>query len=157
MPLAGEVHLAPDGVRELADHPHRVVDVASRHVALQKKRDPHQDVDVGLHRLGHPRATHLHHHVLPADQPGAVHLRDGGPGDRVGIDGEEALGERHPELLLDLIPDLLEGDAGDVVLQVRQFLDERGGYDIGAGGEELSQLYEGGAQLLHGEPQALGS
>ena len=81
-------------VGELAHHPDRVVDVASRHVPLKEHRQVHQDVDVGLDQLRHPGAAHLHHDVLAGHQAGAVHLGYGGRGDGLRLKAQEALLDR---------------------------------------------------------------
>ncbi len=92
----------------------------------------------------------------PGDQPRAVDLRDGGRGDRLGIEPREELLEGSAKLGLDRPL----GDTGlerrHLVLQPGELPHELLAEQVGPQAEPLTELDEGRTQFLEGEAQPLG-
>ena len=83
-------------------------------------------------------------------------LRHGTGGEWRGIDLlEEGVVEVVGELVLEAGADLFEGDARNIVLELAKLLGPFGWDEVGAGGEDLAHLDEGGAELFEGAADAL--
>ncbi len=100
------------------------------------------------------RAQHLHRHLGPIQQAGAVGLGQGGGRHRLVEAAVEAL-QRPAEGLCHRGLGLGGGERIEPVLQPAEVLGEVIAEDVGAGGEHLAELDGDGAQPLQGAGQPL--
>ena len=91
---------------------------------------------------------HLDHGLLAVREDRAVDLGDRARGERLGLDVLEDVFPRHAELLLHHEDDLLLRQRRHVVLELRQLLDEFRRQEVGPRRQDLSELAEGGPELL---------
>lgn len=85
-----------------------------------------------------------------------MHLGDGRGTERRGVDVGEQGGEGLFEFGFDDVLDGGEGKGGDLILELGEFVGELGGEEVGAGGGELAELDEGGAEFFAGLTQPFG-
>ena len=78
------------------------------------------DLEVDLHGLGGARPLHLDGHVAPVVELGAIDLADGGRRQGHGVELRVELFDVGSEFGGDDRPHLLEGQGGNVVLQLRK-------------------------------------
>ncbi len=123
---------------------------------LQSLGESGGDVQVGAHLRASEGFLDLEHHLLARQKPRAVHLRDGGDGERFDVDGGEHLlrraGEGGAHHRLQLGP----GQRGRIGLQTAQLARERRSDDVGPAGQHLTDLDEGDPAVVQGGPQCAG-
>ena len=94
---------------------------------------------------------------MPSGQRGAIDLTDARGGDGLLIEGGEELLHGVPELFLDARPDVLPGQRGHIVLQLRELFGEVRRHEVAARGEDLAGLDEGRAEPLERMADAHGA
>ena len=146
--LGAVVQLGEQRPPELGQQVGGAVAPAGLGVAVQELGDVLQRVQVGDDLLADARALHLDGHLRPVAQAGAVHLPQRGGGQRLRVEVRERLGHAHAQLGRDDALHLGVRERGHVVLEPGQRLHVRLGQEVGAGGQELSELDVGGPQPL---------
>jgi hypothetical protein len=152
------VELRHDGAVELLHQADRVVEPRLGDAALHCARQPVEQVDVALDDLLAAAALHLDHHVHHAVrglEGGAVHLADGGGGQRLLVEGLVDLGQVAAQLGFNLRADVFERGRGHVVLQLLELHDDLLGDQVRPGGHDLPELDEAGPEVLQHQPDAL--
>ena len=143
--LDAEVHLLAHLDRELPDHVRQRPHVVVGEEDVQPEDDPERRVHIQGDPPLHPGPQHLDGDVA-AIQPGPVHLTQTGGGDGLPFEALEEIGELPFQLLLDHAHDLVRG-VGRHAVPKRSHRGQIGfGKDVGARGEHLRQLDEGGPQ-----------
>ncbi|MNQ78494.1 hypothetical protein D3C85_934070 [compost metagenome] len=97
---------------------------------------------------------HLDRHLAAVRQPCGVRLGQGRGGDRLAQVAEQAL-DRTPQRALDLGAGFGQREGRQLVLQPAQILGELDAEDVGAGGQDLTQLDGHGAEVFEGLTDAL--
>ena len=146
--LHEKVGLLAEGLPELFHHVGEVQELVALDEGQQVPHERAHDVDVLRHHLLHVRALHLDGHVGPAGEARPVHLRHRGRAQRMLADGVEDGVEARAVLLLEHGDDRLVGHGLGVGAQLGELAAEALGQDLGAHGEDLAGLHEGGTQLL---------
>ena len=146
--LHEEVRFLAERLPQLLDH---VADIDEL-IGLDKTRDMPceraHDVDVLRHDLLGAGTLHLDGNVLPRDETRAVHLRERGASERVGIDGIEQIAELLAVFRLEAVEHHRIRHRIDLGAQTTQLIAETLRQDLRAVGEDLAHLDEHGAQLL---------
>ena len=155
--LEPEVELLDDGLGEQLDQGRRIGQGGDGDPADQLGGDPRHGGDVQADQGGHVAPLDLDHHPLAGPQGGRVDLGDGGRGDGHPVEGDEHVGQRPAEVLLDGPPDGGEGLGRDPVPQEPELLDQLLGEDPLARGDDLAQLDVGRPQPLEGRVAAGGT
>src|SRR5690606_764951 len=146
--LGGEVQLVQHGLGQLGDQGARAI-AGDLGAGLFGAADQFGDqAQVGLDARAHAGAADLDHHLGPVVQGGAVHLGDGGGGQRRRVETGEDLFRRPAQGGFDLGPQRLEVEGRSSALELFELGDPVGGQQVRAGGQDLAQLDEGGAQRL---------
>ena len=153
--LVPVVELEPDRARELVDELLRVHELQRLHALAEETRSLVEEAEVGLDLIAGGRALHLHGHLLPVGEDGAVHLADRRRCDRREVELEKRPIHPEVELGLDGVAHLLERDCRRVVLQPAKLGDDVRRDDVGTRREELAELHEGRPELVEHHPQAL--
>ena len=154
--LDEEVRLLAERLPELVHHRLQVDELVLAHEAARVARERPHDRDVLRHDLFDVRALDLHGDELAGHEARLVHLRHGRRAQRAVVDGVEDLLERG------LVLGAQGLDHGRVVHghharpKAGELPREVLGKDLGAHGEDLARLDEGGAELLEHAAQALG-
>ena len=146
--LARQVELGADRPGELRDEAGRLVEIGVGKVAFGEPRELPENGKVALDRRVDAGAAHFDRHLVARVKPRAVHLRDRGSRDRLGIEAGEQRVDRRPELRLDgrLCGPGRQGR--DLVLQARKLGDEVVGQQVRPRAERLAELDEGRPQFL---------
>ncbi len=151
--LAAEVELAVDNAAEFADDGDRVGDHVGLDMVFDQVGQPGQDVQVGLEGLPYFRAPDLDDDILSRWQCRPVNLGDRRCRQRFGIEFSKQLPGCFAEFRLDDLLDRFDFFRRHIVLQLAEFLGIFARDQVGAGRYDLSQLDEGGAELLHRQAQ----
>jgi hypothetical protein len=80
-----------------------------------------------------------------------VHLRDGGGRQRLDVEAFEHRLGLVAQVLAQLRSQVVDRHRRHVAVQARELGDPVGAEQVGAAGEDLTQLHEGGAELLDGQ------
>ena len=115
---------------------------------VEPEEDAEGDVQIERDQLLHPGAQHLYDH-LAAVETRAVHLPQTGGGHRRAVELLERGVHRDAELLLNHADDVLREVGRHLILQPPYREEIRLGEDVRAGGEQLRELDEGGAERGH--------
>jgi hypothetical protein len=70
------------------------------------------------------RPQHFHHNIAAIGQPGAMYLRYGGCGERVGVKLCKALAQRFTQRTLDALDGLFGRKGRDLILQQSEFVSD---------------------------------
>jgi len=146
--LQVEVDLLADCPGKLLDDPRGAIEAEFFNIPFQQAGQLEEYAQIFADGLGDPRTLDLDRHVLAGDQPGPVHLGNGGSGDRNFLKGGKDLLQRLLELLFDDDLRLGKGKGRNIVLELGQFLHHFDGDQVGAGGKNLSHLHEGRPQFF---------
>lgn len=85
-----------------------------------------------------------------------MHLGDGGGSQRPGVEfGEDRVG-RGAEFLAEQVLHLRPRGRGDLMVELGEFVDELGGEQVAAGGQQLAELDEADPALLQRQPHRSG-
>ena len=154
--LAPEVELPVQRRREVLEHGAHVEHRAEARPIRDLLGEQLEQREVLLDELPGVRSLHLGDDLLAVREDRPVHLRDGPGGEREGIDPVEDVFPGDAQLLLHDPDDLLLAERRDVVLQGRELVDELRREEVGPRGQHLTELAEGGAELLERGAHALG-
>ena len=152
--LVLEVDLASEFLRELPHHLGRAVREvleAMLHESREQLQDVHVRRDDPL-RIG---PQDLEDDLAPVAPDRPVHLRHRGCGERGLVDRLEEFVEAIPELARKTLADQRERHRRDRRMQLRELRRPRRRNEIGPQAQDLPELHEGRAELLHREPQPL--
>ena len=154
--LGAEIELTPDGSVELTHDAHRVHEFEFGDGGSGATGKEVEDVEVALNLGLDAGPLHLDDDLFArATEQSAVDLRDARAGERQLLEHREDLLHRPAKLRLDDGTDIGKGHRRDIVLKLLELLDDVVGDQIAAGGEDLAELHEGGAELLEHHADAL--
>ena len=146
--LLQEVELAPQRLGEVL-HERRDVDGAAQRLALERLLGEElEQAEVARDLLARARPLHLDDDVIAVLERRAVHLPDRPGRERRRLDRLEDVLPRHLQLLLHHVDDLRLGQRRDVVLELRQLVDDVGRDEVRPRREDLAELRERRAELL---------
>ena len=146
--LLQEVELAPQRVGEVL-HERRDVDGAAQRLALERLLGEElEQTEVAGDLLSRARPLHLDDDVLAVLERRAVHLADRPGRERRRLDRLEDVLPRHLQLLFHHVDDLGLGQRRDVVLQLRELVDDVGRDEVRPRREDLTELRERRAELF---------
>jgi hypothetical protein len=146
--LGGEIQLVAQRLGELAHHLVRAEGAQGGMLGFGRLRQPQHQAQVGLDHRADAGPAHLDDDLVAFVQPGPVHLRQRGGGQRRLVESREHLLGWASQVLGQLLADVGERDGAGVVLQPAEFGDPFRLEQVDPGGEHLSQLDECRAQLL---------
>ncbi|MEZ4623352.1 MAG: hypothetical protein R2843_00775 [Thermomicrobiales bacterium] len=101
-----------------------------------------------------PRLLHLDDHFLAGMQAGDVRLPDRGGRERFVVEPGEEFIDRFAEFRFDLRADRFHRHRWHPIPQFGEFEEISRGQQVGSGGEDLTELDRGGAELLDRQSQA---
>ncbi len=145
-----EVELAGDRAVELIDEPDRRVEARFGNGPLHQRRERVEDLHVARNRDARAWTLDLDDHLARAAlvaQDGAVYLADRRGGERRLVEALVDLVERTAQGVLDSLLDVGERDRVHLVLELFQLGDPGGGDHVRAGGRDLPEFHEGGAEV----------
>ena len=151
--LLQEVELAAQRLGEVL-HERRDVDGAAQRLALERLLGEElEQAEVARDLLACARPLHLDDDVVAVLERRAVHLPDRPGRERRRLDRLEDVLPRHLQLLLHHVDDLRLGQRRDVVLQLRQLVDDVGRDEVRPRREDLPELRERRAELFERRAQ----
>src|SRR5262249_6116283 len=139
--------------RELVDDLPRVDEVERAHALLHEPGGLLQKLDVALDLAWRVRALHLDGDAPAVRQDGAMHLADRRRCHRLLLELEEQTRDRLVQVLEHHPLHVGVGKRPDVVLKAPELRDDVRRDDVRAGGEQLPELDERGAELVEHLPQ----
>ena len=146
--LVAVVHLLEHPLAQLIDQGHEV-GADQPHVLVEPGGDVAHDVEIERDLLPQAGALHLHRHLVAVEQHTPVHLAEGGGGDGLPFQLRINGVDRGAEVFLDAGHGQGGIEAGQLVLQARQFIQQKWRHDVRPSREGLAGLDEGGAQGGH--------
>ncbi len=146
------VQLIEDGFFVLLHHLHRSQPFPLRPVALHHAGQDIHQLQVPADDLFDVGADHLDHHLAAVVEGGSMDLGYGGRGEGGFLETPKYLGNGLAVCLFDDLPRLFAGEGRDVVLQPGELHGDIVRQQVPAGGEDLAELDEDGAQLFQGLP-----
>ena len=152
--LHEEVRLLAEGLPELFHHGLEIDELVGFHKTGGVTHDRAHDVDVLRHDLLCAGTLDLDGHVLARGEAGAVHLRERGASQGLGVDRVEDVAQGVPVLGLEPLEHHLVGHRVDIRAQAAQLVAEALGQDLRAIRQDLPHLHEHGAELLDQAAQA---
>ena len=120
----------------------RDVDVLRGADVVEDDRNVLERGEIPVNLLADARALHLDGDLAAAAQDGAMHLAERGGGNRQAIELEEGVRHADAQLLANGPLDVFVRERLDVVLQPRERVQVRRRKQVGARGEDLSELDE---------------
>ena len=151
--LDAEVELLDDRVGEQLDQRRRVGEGGDGDPPDEVRRQPGHRPQVDVHETADVGPLDLDDDILAGAQPGPVDLGDRGRSDGRAVERREHVLQRPAELGLDRSADHIERLGGDLVAAALELLDELGGEQALAGGDDLAELDERRPEGLSGQPQ----
>jgi len=152
--LAQQIQLVENGLLEFLYHFYRAQLLAGRPVTLDAAGHGVHQADVAADHRQDAGAQNLDHHLASVLEHGPVYLGDGGRGERRGLETVEQFTDRLAEAGLDDPSGLLVREWRHAVLQFGKLLGDVVRQQIPAGGEDLAELDEDGAQFLQCQANA---
>ncbi len=146
--FGSEVELAAQRARELAHELARAVGLQRRQFGLGDRGDAVEQPQVGLDHVADAGAADLDDDFAAVLQLRAVHLRDRRAGQRLGVEAREHGLGFGAEILAQLRAQRVQRHGGHAAVQLLELGDPVGAEQVGAAGEDLAELDEGGAEFL---------
>jgi len=153
--LHEKVRLLAKRLPQLVHDRFHVEELLVPHAAVHVLGERAHDRDVLRHGLLHVRTLHLDGNELARDELGLVHLRHRCRTQGLVVDGIEQLLEGLVVLVAKRLEHGLAVHGLHVGAKLGKLARKALGQDLGAHGEDLTSLDEGGSQLLEHLPQAL--
>ena len=154
--LNAEIELTQQHTATFPCHRRPITTTPPTGIALQHSCHLLHHLQIKAKQAIEPRALHLEHHLPATAQAGAMHLGQRGCTQGFGIQIDH-LGTARPQLSLEHGLHLIKTEGRNAVLQRCQLGHPARGEDVWAGGEQLPQLDEGGAQRQQLRRQPTGS
>ena len=153
--FGGQIQFAQDNVPIILYHPcgAEVTGIAPQ--SFQPAGAEGHDFQVPLHHRKNGGAQHLGHYLLAVMQGGGMDLGHGGRGHGRAVKVAEDLIKGLVETGLDQIPGLLSVEGGNLILQAGQGAGPFRWQHVLAGGQQLAELDEDGAETFQGLLQPL--
>ena len=151
--LALQVQLAAQRAPELAHQAGRLVGAQVGPLVLGQLRQALEQAQIGLDDRADAGPAHLDDDLGAVVQLRAVHLRDRGRRQRLGIEAGEDLLGRRAQVLGELGAHHLDRHRRRLTVQLFEFGDPGRAEQVGAAGQDLAELDEGRPQILERHAQ----
>ncbi len=146
--LAGQVQLASERTGELTHQLLRAVGFERGQFGLGQHGQAREQAQVGFDGVGDAGAADLDDDFGAVVQLGAVHLRDRRGGQRLHVEaGKNHLG-LVAQVFAQLRAQLVQRHGRHLAVQLFEFGDPVGAEQVGAAGQDLAELDEGGAEFF---------